>query len=88
MLEKTFTLFFSPEITHLVNISISQGSFPDELKIATVALIFKSFHPQMFSNYQPVSVLLVITNIFEKVLHQRIVKFFEKHDIFISTYLD
>ena len=44
-------------ITYLVNLSIRQGTFPNELKLAKVILIFKSGNQQLISNYRPISVL-------------------------------
>ena len=44
-------------ITYLVNLSISQGTFPNELKLAKFIPIFKSGNQQLINNYRPISVL-------------------------------
>ena len=44
-------------LTHLLTLSITQGVFPDELKIAKVIPIFKSGDSAQIGNYRPVSVL-------------------------------
>ena len=69
-------------LTHLINLSFSQGHFPNELKIARVAPIFKSGNPFSFSNYRPVSILPVISKVFERVIYSRLLDFLNKHKIF------
>ena len=49
-------LYIKP-LTNLINLSIKQGIFPDELKIARVVPIFKSGDKALVSNYRPISVL-------------------------------
>ena len=44
-------------LTYLVNKSIEQGIFPDELKVAKVFPIYKSGDKKCTSNYRPISVL-------------------------------
>ena len=44
-------------LTHLINLSISLGIVPDELKVARVIPIFKGEDEQLVQNYRPISVL-------------------------------
>ena len=55
-MKKCINEYIAP-LTYLVNISIKQGIFPDELKIAEVFPIFKSNDEQYITNYRPISVL-------------------------------
>ena len=48
---------------------INEGSFPDSWKTATVIPIHKSGPTSLASNYRPISLLSVISKIFEKILH-------------------
>ena len=48
---------FVHPLTFLINKSISQGTFPDELKIAKVLPIYKNEDEQLIQNYRPISVL-------------------------------
>ena len=43
-------------LIHLVNLSIFQGTFPEELKISNITPVFKADYSKMFTNYRPVSV--------------------------------
>lgn len=80
MIKKTFTSFIEP-LTHILNISIINGVFPNELKIARVIPLFKSGDAMMFSNYRPVSVLPVFSKILERIMYNRLITFINAHDI-------
>ena len=56
ILKATYSLIVIP-LTHVFNISLTKGVFPNEMKLAKVIPIFKSGDTTSFSNYRPVSVL-------------------------------
>ena len=56
VVKTTYSSFITP-LTHIMNISLLNGVFPSELKMARVIPLFKSGEPNNFSNYRPVSVL-------------------------------
>ena len=62
-------------LTHICNKSFSSGLFPFEMKIANVVPIFKSGDDMVFSNYRPVSVLLVLSKLLEQLMYNRIICF-------------
>ena len=68
-------------LRHIYNLSFRTGIFPDELKIANVAPIFKSGDEMIFSNYRPVSVLPVFSKIIERLMYNRLVKFINDNDL-------
>jgi hypothetical protein len=51
---------------------LAQGIFPERLKFSLIKPICKSGDKSSPSNYRPISLLPVFSNIFEKVLHQRL----------------
>ena len=51
-------------LTNICNLSLTQGIFPSQLKIANVILLYKSYDPMLFNNYRPVSVLCVLSKVF------------------------
>ena len=51
------------------------------MKLAKVIPLYKKNSPEFASNYRPVSLLPVFSKITEKLMHARLCKFFEDHDI-------
>ena len=76
----TYETHLSP-LTHVVNLSLMQGVFPSELKLARVVPIFKTGNHSTLSNYRPVSVLSVYSKIFERVMYNRLTDFINRHNI-------
>ena len=68
----------------IINNSFSSGVFPDMMKLAKVIPLYKKDSPEVASSYRPISLLSVFSKIFEKLMHSRLYKFFEKCDILHS----
>lgn len=75
----------SEVLAHIINLCLSTGVFPDELKIARVTPIYKGGAHDHVSNYRPISVLTVFSKVFEGVIYNRLSIFFLKHNV-ISKY--
>ena len=58
--------FIVNPLAYICNLSLKQGIFPTELKIANVLPLYKSDDPFCFDNYRPVSLLCVLSKVFEK----------------------
>ena len=80
VIKDTSDLLLLP-LTHLLNLSITQGVFPDELKIAKVIPIFKSGDSAQIGNYRPVSVLPFFFKVFERVMYVGLFSFIKKYDL-------
>ena len=65
-------------ITNCINKCISIKYLPDELKVSDVTPVFKKGDPNSKANYRPISLLPIISKIFERVLFEQIGKFSEK----------
>ena len=61
--------------TSIVNLSLLSGSFPDQWKLANVIPIFKKDDRQSKLNYRPVSLLDLLSKIFEKIVYIRLYNF-------------
>lgn len=68
-------------LTNCINDCLARGVFPDSLKIAKVTPIHKSGDKSDPCNYRPISVLPVISKIFEKVIYTRIEKYLDTRKI-------
>ena len=64
-----------------MNLSISNGIVPGDLKIAKIVPIYKAKEKHFVKNYRPVSILPVFSKILEKLMYNRILDFIVKHNI-------
>ena len=71
-------------IVHLCNLSLSQGCFPEELKIAEIIPLFKTGETTYFNNYRPISLLPVFSKIFERIMYNRLYSYLVKFCILYS----
>ena len=66
--------------------SLSEGKFPDSLKIAKVVPIFKQgSHLSCNNNYLPISVLPALSKIFEKCVHNQLLFHFFLYDLIVPN---
>ena len=70
-------------LSRLYNCCMREGYYPPCFKVARVVPIFKAEDQTKYSNYRPVSVLPVLSQIFERVLKARLVEFIDKHKVII-----
>ena len=59
--------------------SIESGMFPDSWKIARVAPIFKSGSTEDRLNYRPISVLPVVSRLFEKLIYDQLYEYLDSN---------
>ena len=59
-------------LNDIINDSIKNGVFPDELKLAEVIPLFKKADPFDKSNYHPVSLLSHMSKVFERIIYNQI----------------
>ena len=65
----------APKIAHIINLSITTGSVPDELKMAKVSPLYKKNDKLEVGNYRPISVLNAISKILEKSVHTQLLDY-------------
>ena len=59
-------------LTIIYNRSIFEGVFPDDMKVAKVIPLHKGKSPLTVSNYRPISLLLIFSKIFERLIFDRL----------------
>ena len=72
-------------IVKLINNSFSTGIFPACLKQAIITPIYKSGDKQCMSNYRPISVLPLMSKIFERCVASRLVQYINKHSLISAS---
>ena len=71
----------SKPLRYIFNESLSQGIFPEKLKIARITPIFKSEDETSVSNYRPISVLPCFSKIIERIMYNRLYTFLCENNI-------
>jgi len=66
-------------LCYLINKCFNEGTFPTLLKKARVIPIYKKGEANQCNNYRPISILPVVSKVFEIVLKTRLVNFLEKY---------
>lgn len=66
----------------IINQCIRAEIFPDSLKIARVSAIHKKGDTHIFDNYRPISILPVLSKIFERILHIQLTEYFTENKLF------
>ena len=74
----------SVPLTDCINTCILEGTFPTELKLASVIPIHKQDDTTLKKNYRPISILPTLSKVFEKLISLQINQFFENK---FSSYL-
>ena len=65
----------------IFNKALSSGHFPDNWKMANVQPVHKKNSRQMKSNYRPISLLPLISQLIEKIIYEQTKKYLSDHNI-------
>ena len=69
----------------IFNQSITQGIFPDIMKLADVIPIYKGKDKDEVINYRPISLLMTLSKILEKIIYKRIYIYLDKSNILYES---
>lgn len=72
-------------LTHIINISLVNGIFPDHFKKAEIVPVHKTESKNIVSNFRPISLISNFAKIHEMVIHTRMLMFINKYNL-ISEY--
>ena len=80
-----FVKIASPALVYtlsaIFNNSITEGIFPDAMKLAKILPLHKAESRYVVSNYRPISLLPILSKIFEKSMYKRLIDFISKNNI-------
>ena len=74
----------SPHLSTIYNNSINANTFPTNLKSADVTPLHKKDETTLMKNYRPVSLIPIVSKLFERDMYNQILSYIEK---FLSPYL-
>ena len=75
---KRFAPALSGPLTGIINESLTSGVVPDVFKLARVCPLFKGGDPKNPSMYRPILLLLVISKLPKKIVHEQLTEYFEE----------
>ena len=75
----------SHPLTLVFNKSLEEGKFPELMKQANTIPLYKSKSTEDCNNYQPISLLLTLSKILEKLVYSRTVAYLDKHKLFYKS---
>ena len=78
---KLASKFIARPLSKLINCSMSNGIFPNQLKVAKVVPVYKNGDVTLVANYRPISILNSVSKIYEKVVCNRLKDYLIKNDI-------
>ena len=77
----------APSLLRLVNLSLSTGVLPDEMKLALVTPLLKksSLDPEVLGNFRPVSKLSFLSKLLERVVARQLIAYLEKRSLLVPV---
>ena len=71
----------APQLSHIINLSLSQGKVPTNMKISKVLPIHKAGDIFDFKNHRPISLVPCLSKILEKVVYDQLYSFLSSNNI-------
>jgi hypothetical protein len=78
---KAIAVEISQPLSHIFNLSISTGIFPDKFKVSRTVPIFKSGNSELCDNYCPISLLSSLSKILEKLISIQLTNHLELNNL-------
>ena len=74
-------------LSDLFNRSLTEGHFPTSMKLAEVVPLHKGGKTNALNNYRPISLLVTVSKLLEKVMYKRVYKFLtDTNQLYSSQY--
>ena len=69
----------------IFNKSLSEGKFPDKMKLADTVPLHKGKDRGIVDNYRPISLLITLSKLLEKLVHKRIYNFLDRNGLIYNS---
>ena len=84
LLKEISTLIAEP-LSLIINHSLRTGIFPSKLKIAKVIPLHKKNEKDLLDNYRPISLLLSISKVFERIVYNQLYSYLTTNGILFKS---
>ena len=68
-------------LTHIYNLSLSLGVFPENWKTVKVTPLYKKGDRHDMQNYRPISIISVFAKLLERLMCKRLMLFFQENGV-------
>jgi hypothetical protein len=82
---KVISRYISEPLTHIFNNAVDEGHFPTDLKIGRITPIYKKGDKTDTENYRPVTVLNIISKVFERLLNYQLYEYLDTNSKLSDT---
>ena len=82
---KAINKVISMPLCKIFNQSITEGRFLELMKSAEVVPLHKSKEMDIIINYRPISLLIMILKVLEKIIYKQVYSFLEKNNILYQS---
>ena len=65
------------DLTNCINEAIINNKFPDSIKLSDVTSVYKRLDSSDMANYRPVSVLPLVSKVFDNIIYDQVYEFLE-----------
>ena len=80
IVKQNFNYLLVP-VRYIFDISLKSGTFPEKMKIARVAPIFKSSDTSLLTNYRAISVIPCFSKMLERIMFNRLYKHITENNL-------
>ena len=84
LLKELRPVIISP-FTEIINRSLKEGTFPKDMKKSDTIPLYKAKERDLTTNYRPISLLLTLSKVLEKVVYKRTIQFLDAHKIIYNS---
>ena len=81
---KTAANIVAPSLTSIFSRSILTGIYPNDWKVAKVTPLFKKGLKSDPNNYKPISVIPVVSKVFEKIVYNQLYHYLDDYKLLLS----
>lgn len=71
----------APILSHVFNLCIEQGIFPEKLKYTIIKPIYKKGEKSKLTNYRPIAMISIFSKILERIIYNNLYQYFENNRI-------
>ena len=64
---------------------MNEGIFPDTMKLVDTVPLYKSKERYLLDNYRPISLLITLSKILEKLIHKRVYTHLEENNLIYNS---